>query len=76
MRRTARSQKGLHMKHIKWVYAACISGYYVFAIVGTYVVPASYDAWVTATCIFIFIIVSLGFYGEWKTKHNMKNFEK
>ena len=56
------------MKYFKWICVACIIGYYTFAIIGTYVVPASYDAWVTVTCLMIFIIISLYLYNERKTK--------
>ena len=56
------------MKHFKWLCVACIIGYYTFAIIGIYVVPVSYDAWVTATCILIFIIIGLYFLNERRTK--------
>lgn len=62
----------MQMKHVKWLYAACVIGYYAFAIIGTYVVPTSYDAWVTATCTAIFVIIGLFFYGERKTQQKME----
>lgn len=58
----------MQMKHLKWLCAACILGYYIFAVVGTYVVPVSYDAWVTATCILIFTLIGLYFLNERKAK--------
>ncbi|MFC1828339.1 hypothetical protein ACFL0O_01870 [Thermodesulfobacteriota bacterium] len=61
------------MKHFKWLYVACIVGYYVFAVIATYVVPVSYDAWVTATCIVIFVIIGLSLYSEKKTGQQEEN---
>jgi hypothetical protein len=61
------------MKHFKWLYGACIFGYYIFGVIATYVVPVSYDAWVSATCITIFIIIGLSLYSEHKTKQQKEN---
>ena len=56
------------MKFVNWFVVGCILGYAVFGIVATYVIPMSYDDWVTATCIFIFIIIGVYFYSERKNK--------
>jgi len=56
------------MKFVNWFVVACILGYTIFGIVATYFIPMSYDAWVTATCIFIFIIIGVYFYIDRKNK--------